>query len=52
MTHTASHLPPASAVALASALQKLATADRLLLALDFDGTLAPFVDVPRGARAL
>src|SRR4051794_39234269 len=45
-------LPPASAVALASALQKLATADRLLLALDFDGTLAPFVDVPRGARAL
>ena len=52
MTDTASHLPPASAVALASALQKLATADRLLLALDFDGTLAPFVDVPRGARAL
>jgi trehalose 6-phosphate phosphatase len=52
MTDTASHLPPASAVALASALQRLATADRLLLALDFDGTLAPFVDVPRGARAL
>ncbi|WP_431220884.1 trehalose-phosphatase [Leifsonia xyli] len=52
MTDTASHLPPASAVALASALQQLAQADRLLLALDFDGTLAPFVDVPRGARAL
>lgn len=52
MTDTASHLPPASAIALASALQRLATADRLLLALDFDGTLAPFVDVPRGARAL
>jgi trehalose 6-phosphate phosphatase len=52
MTDTASHQPPASAVALASALQELARADRLLLALDFDGTLAPFVDVPRGARAL
>jgi trehalose 6-phosphate phosphatase len=52
MTDTASHLPPASAVALATALQRLAAADRLLLALDFDGTLAPFVDVPRGARAL
>ena len=52
MTHTASHRPPASALALATAVQKLATADRLLLALDFDGTLAPFVDVPRGARAL
>ncbi|ANF30351.1 trehalose-phosphatase [Leifsonia xyli] len=52
MTDTASHLPPASAVALATALQKLAATDRLLLALDFDGTLAPFVDVPRGARAL
>lgn len=52
MTDTASHLPPASAVALASALQELARADRVLLALDFDGTLAPFVDVPKGARAL
>jgi len=52
MTNTASPLPPASAVALANALQRLARADRLLLALDFDGTLAPFVDVPRGARAL
>jgi trehalose 6-phosphate phosphatase len=52
MTDTASHRPPASAIALASALQELARADRLLLALDFDGTLAPFVDVPRGARAL
>jgi len=52
MTHTASHRPPASALALATAVQKLATADRLLLALDFDGTLAPFVDVPGGARTL
>jgi trehalose 6-phosphate phosphatase len=52
MTDTASHRPPASAIALATALQELARADRLLLALDFDGTLAPFVDVPRGARAL
>ncbi|MGN7800802.1 trehalose-phosphatase [Leifsonia sp. 22587] len=52
MTDTASHRPPAAAVALAGALQELARADRLLLALDFDGTLAPFVDVPRGARAL
>ncbi|WP_349862965.1 trehalose-phosphatase [Leifsonia sp. WHRI 6310E] len=38
--------------ALDSAVRRLADADRLLLALDFDGTLAPFVDVPRGARAL
>lgn len=52
MTNTASPLPPASAVALATALKELAQAERLLLALDFDGTLAPFVDVPRGARAL
>ena len=41
-----------SAVALAEALRRIAGADRLLLALDFDGTLAPFVDRPRQARAL
>ncbi|UAJ81020.1 trehalose-phosphatase [Leifsonia sp. ZF2019] len=52
MTDTAPHTPPASAVALAAAVRRLADADRLLIALDFDGTLAPFVDVPRGARAL
>lgn len=44
--------PSDQAVALAGALRRLAETDRLLLALDFDGTLAPFVDVPRGARAL
>lgn len=44
-------LPPA-ALALATALAGLARAERLLLALDFDGTLAPFVDKPKAARAL
>lgn len=34
------------------ALRKLAGAGRLLVALDFDGTLAPEVDQPGGARAL
>jgi trehalose 6-phosphate phosphatase len=54
MTDNASARPsaPESALALANALRSLASADRLLLALDFDGTLAPFVDVPRGARML
>ncbi len=36
----------------ASALQKLAAERRLLVALDFDGTLAPEVDDPEQARAL
>lgn len=44
--------PQPAAFALANAVARLASAERLLLALDFDGTLAPFVDVPRGARAL
>jgi trehalose 6-phosphate phosphatase len=52
MTDTAPHTPSDSAIALAQAVRRLADADRLLLALDFDGTLAPFVDVPKGARAL
>ena len=54
MTATASPQPPASAsaLALAGAVRELAAADRLLLALDFDGTLAPFVDTPKSARAL
>ncbi len=50
MTNTAS--ASSAALALAAALRELAAADRLLLALDFDGTLAPFVDVPKAARAL
>ncbi|PPH57237.1 trehalose-phosphatase, partial [Rathayibacter sp. AY1D7] len=35
---------------LAAALRELAAADRLLVALDFDGTLAPEVDDPARAR--
>ncbi|MCU1419389.1 trehalose-phosphatase [Mycetocola sp.] len=38
--------------ALTAALEQLATCDHLLVALDFDGTLAPFVDRPEDARAL
>lgn len=49
---TSSPVPPPAAVALATAVAKLAGAERLLLALDFDGTLAPFVDAPASARAL
>ncbi|WP_426623715.1 trehalose-phosphatase [Leifsonia sp. McL0607] len=50
---TPSHaVPPSAAVALATAVAELARTERLLLALDFDGTLAPFVDVPKSARAL
>jgi trehalose 6-phosphate phosphatase len=52
MTETAPPTPTESAIALAASLKKLATAERLLLALDFDGTLAPFVDKPKAARAL
>lgn len=37
---------------LREALDTLATTDRLLVALDFDGTLAPEVDDPLKARAL
>ncbi|PPI01053.1 trehalose-phosphatase [Rathayibacter sp. AY1D1] len=37
---------------LAAALRELAATDRLLVALDFDGTLAPEVDDPARARAL
>lgn len=52
MTDSTPPAPSDAALALAQAVRRLAEADRLLLALDFDGTLAPFVDVPRGARAL
>ena len=38
--------------AMADALGRVATAERLLVALDFDGTLAPEVDSPLAARAL
>lgn len=38
--------------ALAGALRELARVRRLLVALDFDGTLAPEVDDPEQARAL
>lgn len=38
--------------ALATALQNFAAHDRVLIALDFDGTLAPEVDDPERARAL
>jgi trehalose 6-phosphate phosphatase len=38
--------------ALSDALGRLATTPRLLVALDFDGTLAPEVDAPMAARAL
>lgn len=40
------------ALALSDALGRLATTPRLLVALDFDGTLAPEVDAPLQARAL
>ncbi|MER3395122.1 MAG: trehalose-phosphatase, partial [Microcella pacifica] len=40
------------APALDAALERLAAAPRLLVALDFDGTLAPEVDDPLSARAL
>jgi trehalose 6-phosphate phosphatase len=38
--------------ALSDALERLAESEHLLVALDFDGTLAPFVDHPEDARAL
>ena len=37
---------------LVGALRELARTKRLLVALDFDGTLAPEVDEPEMARAL
>jgi len=52
VTETAPPSPSAAAVALTDALRRLASAPRLLLALDFDGTLAPFVDKPKAARTL
>jgi trehalose 6-phosphate phosphatase len=37
---------------LVEGLRRIAAADRLLVAIDFDGTLAPEVDEPSNARAL
>lgn len=45
-------LDPRIDPALRSAIVRLATVPRLLVALDFDGTLAPEVDDPERARAL
>jgi len=46
-------IPPAPlASSLVGALRELAGSRRLLVALDFDGTLAPEVDSPQMARAL
>ncbi|MGN6742971.1 MAG: trehalose-phosphatase [Amnibacterium sp.] len=44
--------PPGVPAALREALARLAATERLLVALDFDGTLAPVVDRPDAARAL
>lgn len=52
MTETAPATPSASAVALVDVLRAFSSTERMLLALDFDGTLAPFVDRPKAARML
>lgn len=44
--------PETRADAIEAALTTLAGTERLLVALDFDGTLAPLVDRPEDARAL
>ena len=43
---------PGLPAALRDALTDLARTERLLVALDFDGTLAPLVDDPEASRAL
>jgi trehalose 6-phosphate phosphatase len=43
---------PVVELGLASAVARVAAQDRLLVASDFDGTLAPLVDDPARARAL
>src|SRR5690554_4012376 len=43
---------PRAMAELTDALAELARTDTLLVALDFDGTLAPLVDDPAAARAL
>ncbi len=49
MTHSET---PTDEAALDSALQSIAQTPTLLVALDFDGTLAPEVDSPGAARAI
>lgn len=49
---TAASTPAESTTALLDKLDRLANTERLLVALDFDGTLAPEVDDPLRARAL
>lgn len=54
MTVASLPVPPRPGIdaALRAAIARVATVDRLLVALDFDGTLAPEVDDPEAARAL
>ncbi|MDQ1607837.1 MAG: trehalose 6-phosphate phosphatase [Microbacteriaceae bacterium] len=52
MSHTTPPTRHESANALVQALIELAQLPRLLVALDFDGTLAPFVDDPVRSRTL
>ncbi len=44
-------IAPGVAEPLQAAIDRLAAAERLLVALDFDGTLAPLVDRPEDARS-
>jgi alpha,alpha-trehalose-phosphate synthase [UDP-forming]/trehalose-phosphatase len=46
------HRKPIEDAGLHDALARVAASDRLLVALDFDGTLAPLEDEPMNARAL
>jgi trehalose 6-phosphate phosphatase len=50
--NSAGHVMPELAEPLKAALGELSRTDTLLVALDFDGTLAPLVDDPAKARAL
>ena len=52
MSDEATRAPAPLSDALVGALRELARVRRLLVALDFDGTLAPEVDSPEHARAL
>ncbi|MGX5696404.1 bifunctional alpha,alpha-trehalose-phosphate synthase (UDP-forming)/trehalose-phosphatase [Agromyces soli] len=47
----AGKIPAGVPATLRTALDRLAATERLLVALDFDGTLAPLVDRPEDARA-
>ncbi|WP_144763783.1 trehalose-phosphatase [Curtobacterium sp. 9128] len=52
MRDDATHVDETATPGLDEALQRLATADTLVVALDFDGTLAPFADDPGHVGAL